>query len=857
MGADAKAGDDSKSQSGGEAPMGALGILGVLVALLLPVGIVFAGMSEIGFGVDLFNFVYEFKENLSIVQQCDTLLAPGLGILFICFLLDANGVVWLIGAYIMQVALFFSVGKGPFGSFGEGPLLVTAMQIPVLLVAVNKTICRGCSNEDFFRWVMYCALLVTVGTAVAFSGWIASGDNFWFAARKRLPDQIKPVQHSRAADYGLEDSIWSDYDFNTHCPMDIQRLKTLELPGKEPRVVDADLRNWCKKVSGIAFYIWGSPMCIGLCMLVVAMISGLLRVLDPKTEDEGKAQSKDAKQKQVELTVRLLMMLTAGFLIFLYLASYLAGAATTALATVQLFIGVAFVISGFALLKTLPPDVTRSFSDSKIVKNLVGLLEMSFVRALISFLLFAMLPLVFPAGWLKQRIREARDPTVPKSTFSPVAQRISDFIRSWHVGSVMTWHVIIAAVVFGMDIIAKGTYVVLSMLGDYIADFHVALVSFILSCAGFLVFMNPAMPGPVVYVLVGLVVTGRICRGAKADAGLADEDQCPVEAFVSSLLLCTTLCFLTKLAAVCGQMEIGRRLGMKVSIQKMIGVEKPGIRAIELILKKPGLFPGKVAILCGGPDWPTSVLCGILKQSKAAMCFGTSPMFFICFPSVLGGAIINMEGGGGFWSQMSDIAKLGLIISQCTVGLTGVYYISGYTSSSDPEVLKILHDPRPEHAAVEKLSREMAAFEASYHHHTKWKTMTGVQKGLLALAWLGTLGTAIAVSTNGRLFFKKFAASSRVDAPYDNEPPGLDGKPLSLVESPAGYIVMAIHYFAFAVFQIWKSSVTKDAKNNVLPMSSDADDTNDKAAVNGSEDKKLLDAPPEVAVQLLGAASST
>jgi hypothetical protein len=37
------------------------------------------------------------------------------------------------------------------------------------------------------------------------------------------------------------------------------------------------------------------------------------------------------------------------------------------------------------------------------------------------------------------------------------------------------------------------------------------------------------------------------------------------------------------------------------------------IRAVKKILSKPGMSLEKVYILVGGPDWPTSVLTGILK----------------------------------------------------------------------------------------------------------------------------------------------------------------------------------------------------------------------------------------------------
>ena len=45
-------------------------------------------------------------------HQCDVLLVPGFLLLYLCFLTDAPSALWLIGVYIMEAALFFSVGEG-------------------------------------------------------------------------------------------------------------------------------------------------------------------------------------------------------------------------------------------------------------------------------------------------------------------------------------------------------------------------------------------------------------------------------------------------------------------------------------------------------------------------------------------------------------------------------------------------------------------------------------------------------------------------------------------------------------------------------------------------------------------------
>ena len=56
----------------------------------------------------------------------------------------------------------------------------------------------------------------------------------------------------------------------------------------------------------------------------------------------------------------------------------------------------------------------------------------------------------------------------------------------------------------------------------------------------------------------------------------------------------------------------GVLLGKNVFVRQVVGVNSPMIKTMKLILGKPGFGVAKVAILVGGPDWPTSVLCGIM-----------------------------------------------------------------------------------------------------------------------------------------------------------------------------------------------------------------------------------------------------
>ena len=82
----------------------------------------------------------------------------------------------------------------------------------------------------------------------------------------------------------------------------------------------------------------------------------------------------------------------------------------------------------------------------------------------------------------------------------------------------------------------------------------------------------------------------------------------------------------------------GERLGKYVSVRKAVGVNSTSIHGIRKILDKPGLSFPKVAILCGGPDWPTSVLTGILKLSLLKCIVGSLPVVLVT-PTVMAGAL--------------------------------------------------------------------------------------------------------------------------------------------------------------------------------------------------------------------------
>merc|ERR1711862_517414 len=83
--------------------------------------------------------------------------------------------------------------------------------------------------------------------------------------------------------------------------------------------------------------------------------------------------------------------------------------------------------------------------------------------------------------------------------------------------------------------------------------------------------------------------------------------------------------FLKLVACAIQQQLIGGMLGNQLWVRALIGIHTPQVRCFQKIVGAKGFTLGKVAVLCGGPDWPTSVSAGILKCSLFQCELGTLP----------------------------------------------------------------------------------------------------------------------------------------------------------------------------------------------------------------------------------------
>lgn len=176
----------------------------------------------------------------------------------------------------------------------------------------------------------------------------------------------------------------------------------------------------------------------------------------------------------------------------------------------------------------------------------------------------------------------------------------------------------------------------LSWLNSLLKDFPIGALIGVWYVVGIGCFLLPPVPGPPVYLFGGLLY---------ANSSLG---------FVKGTIVCTSLSWVLKLNACAMQQKmIGERLGESKWVLATCGVNRPTMKAIEMVLKEPGLSVGKCCILCGGPDWPTSVTCGLLRVPLHQAILGTTPIIFFVFPCVCTGSFYVQEGD--IWRTMASL----------------------------------------------------------------------------------------------------------------------------------------------------------------------------------------------------------
>lgn len=215
-------------------------------------------------------------------------------------------------------------------------------------------------------------------------------------------------------------------------------------------------------------------------------------------------------------------------------------------------------------------------------------------------------------------------------------------------------------------IITKFTYLFLAWLKVEVKSMDLMSVTLIMVIVGVTMFLFPPIPGVPIYFTSGIIL---VAAGEKTlGTPMAIVYTCAFN-LILKLLACTVQqkCIGTPLKRniAVRQVRVAKRrasrilssvrlhipasLGLNLTriftlapLAQAVGINTPLIRTIKLVLSKKGFSAVKVATLVGGPDWPTSVLCGILDLPLLPILIGTLPVIIIIVPTVLSGSFVYL-----------------------------------------------------------------------------------------------------------------------------------------------------------------------------------------------------------------------
>ena len=393
-------------------------------------------------------------------------------------------------------------------------------------------------------------------------------------------------------------------------------------------------------------------------------------------------------------------------------------------------------------------------------------------------------------------------------------------VKNWRWTSVLQKSLWIGVIIQTMTvIITKFTYLFLAWLKVWVVEegFEIYEVTLIIAFVGILLFLFPPIPGVPIYFTSGIVLVA----AAQKDFGVP----------LAIVYTCFFNVLLKLLACTVQQKCIGVPFKNSLRVRQAVGINSKLIRTIKLVLQKPGLSAVKVAILVGGPDWPTSVLCGILDLSLLPLLIGTLPVVLIIVPTVLSGSFIYL-------SDLHEWAGTASAVSMSVTGLVimaaPAIMIHHIEKAMDEEGEALESMPYDEE--VLKADADNERHRVLYLKTTSWEKLPGVIRVCLIVGNLCMVSATYLVMGFGGLCFREFTMQ-------DNIRDDLDGEGFSLIKLPGWIAIFLVIFATFLlfVFSKWATHETNKAKELERGGGGGEDEEMHIEAVR--RDTKKIDAP--------------
>ncbi len=447
-----------------------------------------------------------------------------------------------------------------------------------------------------------------------------------------------------------------------------------------------------------------------------------------------------------------------------------------------------------------------STSEDRLAQNLMNILKSDWMKALVVAGLNIFIPIMALLDRIRQKIRVCTGLRSDGGKFTAEGQRVINEMSLWAWCSIFFKVNLVGLLGISLLLGMKLTYVFFSWLNETLAALNLPFM--VLCCmilgVALCMFLCPIVPGSAVYLFAGVV-----CGAQSQLSGSVGFPLGVVSAVVVSSL--------AKMIACTLQYSMGYAMGKSVKVQQFVGVDKVPTRAMEQILNQRGLKIDKVAILVAGPDWPTSVLCGILRLHVPSMLLGTLPVILVSIiPQCLVGALLTFQdsSSSGIMSIISSSVTLAAAVVQALAMFFFTYRIMKVVDEDGEK----LAQEREEHRAVAELTRKEQDYVQALKEVAEWKRLSLPQKvTVLVSSFCILLASFVFMadySVSTKFCFRSFEITSQISADFVQG--GLDGSVLNLVIEPVGWIALGLSVIGTVFHVLINKWLACNARHNLV-----------------------------------------
>eukprot|EP00419_Tripos_fusus_P010723 CAMPEP_0172667638 /NCGR_PEP_ID=MMETSP1074-20121228/8557_1 /TAXON_ID=2916 /ORGANISM="Ceratium fusus, Strain PA161109" /LENGTH=678 /DNA_ID=CAMNT_0013484175 /DNA_START=306 /DNA_END=2342 /DNA_ORIENTATION=- len=476
------------------------------------------------------------------------------------------------------------------------------------------------------------------------------------------------------------------------------------------------------------FILWCSPLIIAFTCLLVALFAILRgKIHAPRSAGEDATDSVFIARE-----LRLVLACLSLVLLLAWVAAALA-AEDMGLSMTVLRLGLAMAVAVVAYVtQVLGYDrIMKAAENNSTVRVITAFMNGDWAKGIFLACAWPLLLLYFPLEIVHQQCRRAfsavgveKPSTAGTQWLTDEARKHWDELHGWNKSSVLSKSIWFGVLYFTLQVgVSHGVTVFLAWLSDVIMVLSMTTLFILLFIVGMIMFLLPPVPGLPIYLISGIVIVPR-CE----QAGMG---------FISGCAVAITFAFTLKMLAIfLEQKAIGEPFSGSVQVKMMVAVHTPPMKAVKHILSRLGLNTAKVAVLIGGPDWPTSVLTGIYRLDAKEMLLGSTPIIILIAPVVLAGACTfkaaqnaGTTDGELYRSVANVMTMLSSVVLVCFMMVAG-YYLDEVQEQYKAQIAQ---------GEWEKDPQEEEVLAALKQYDEQSKVYERVSRWCLAPAWLKVL----------------------------------------------------------------------------------------------------------------------